>query len=171
MWNETVKKALYAHTHADQFAYLYGADGQTGIDELVDEMVYMYSSHFKEVAKSYNTTLENLIAEIKEFVRGKTCFDCSGFICYLVNDNKYDANSTALNGYCNKHTTISAGVAGSLLWKQGHVGIDIGYGYFIHMPNELRSVEIGKNSEYDWKQSGELAGEQFGIDYTGATER
>jgi hypothetical protein len=156
-WDEAVRAAMYMYYHRDQYAYLYGTDGETGSDALVDKMVAAYPAHFKGMD----------IAAIKEHVRGKTCYDCSGFIHTIF--GAPDMTSSAIIGDCSFTTTdLVAGVAGSVLWKPGHIGLDIGYGYSLDIPTELQTIRLLKISDYNWQKSGKW--EKY-ADYTGADNR
>ena len=144
-WNKVIKNALYMLAHKNEYAYLYGCDGETGSDSLVDRQVATYPDHFKGMDTQ----------ELKDYVRGKKCYDCSGAVHTWF--GAIDQNSTALIGACKNVTTdLASGTAGNILWKKGHVGLDIGYGYFVHFPAEFHTIEIAKISEYDWQKSGQL---------------
>ncbi len=156
-WDEVCKTALKMFAHRDEYAYLYGTDGETGSDSLVDKMVAAYPSYF-----SGKDT-----AAIKEYVRGKTCYDCSGWVHTLF--GAPDMNSTSIINDCtNVSTDLVAGVAGSVLWKSGHVGIDFGYGFCLDIPTELQTIRLRKISECDWTKSGQWT--KY-CDYTGADNK
>lgn len=156
-WDDVVKKALVMYVHRDQYAYLYGADGEIGSDALVDQKVAAYPSYF--AGKN--------VAAIKEAVRGKTCYDCSGWIHTLF--GAPDKSSGAIISDCiDVSTDLVAGVAGSVLWKNGHVGLDIGYGFCLDIPTELQEIRLRKISECDWTKSGRWTNY---CDYSGANNR
>lgn len=157
-WDNVIKNAMTMLAHANEYAYLYGCDGETGTDALVDKQVKLYPEHFKGMD----------IPALKNYVRGKKCYDCSGAVHTWF--GAPDMNSTTLINSCkNVRTDLVAGVAGSVLWKSGHVGLDIGYGYFVHFPAEFRTIELAKISEYgNWTKTGQLTGY---CDYTGASAR
>lgn len=165
-WNKVVARALEEYVHRDDRAYLYGTDGQIGSDELVEKMVSYYPAHFISAAKNYNMTFEEFIIKLKDHVRGKKCYDCSGWIHHLF--DAPDMASSSIIADAEDITTPPAGPAGNVLHKTGHIGIDIGYGHFLHMPYELRSIELGKISEYDWQRSGSW---KKYADYSGADAR
>lgn len=153
-WNEVKSKAMKMLAHPERYAYLYGTDGQTGTDELVDKQVRAFPDHFKGMN----------IRSLKDYVRGKICYDCSGFVHTLF--GAPDMCSGDLISSCARTTTnLAEGVVSSVLWKRGHVGVDISGGCFVHFPAEFHSIEIGVISEYNWEKSGEL---QKWCDYTGA---
>lgn len=156
-WDEVIKSAMYMYVHRDKYAYLYGTDGETGSDALVDRQVATYPAHFAGMD----------INAIKANVRGKTCYDCSGWIHTLF--GAPDMSSSGVIADCSFTTSdLVAGVAGSVLWKSGHVGLDIGYGYCLDIPTELQTIRLQKISEYDWIKSGRW--EKY-CDYTEAENR
>ena len=156
-WDEVIKNAMFMYVHRDDYAYLYGTDGEVGSDALVDKMVAAYPTHF--AGKD--------IQAIKDYVRGKTCFDCSGWVHTLFGTP--DMSSSGIINDCTYKTDdLVAGYAGSVLWKPGHIGLDIGYGYCLDIPTELQTIRLQKISEYNWMKSGRW--EKY-CDYTGANNR
>lgn len=154
-WITVIKKGLDMLVHSNEYAYFYGAKGER-LDRPTMDMLYnAYIGHYSGWT---NDDKERLFA----YCEGKIGYDCSGFVGLLVRDMSY---SGAQIGHCLITTTPANGVAGSLLYKPGHIGVDIGYGYFLHMPAEFRTIEIGKISEYDWEKSGEHGY----VDYIGAS--
>lgn len=154
-WITVVKNGLNMLVHSDEYAYFYGAKGERLDRAAMDRLYNAYPGRYSGWA---NEDKERLFA----YCEGKIGYDCSGFVGALTGDMSY---SGAQIGHCLIKTTPQDGVAGSVLYKNGHVGIDIGYGYFLHMPAEFRTIEIGKISEYDWEKSGEHGY----IDYIGAS--
>lgn len=160
-WDQVIKDALYYLVHKDEYAYFYGAKGQKLTDAEMDRLI----AEEPEYWKRYD---EATIKKIKKYSKGKTGFDCSGYIARVTGCNTY---SGGIWTRCSKKTSdLYAGPAASILWKPGHVSLDIGYGYFLHFPSELHSCEIGRISENIgfFEQTGQLV---TYIDYTGATNR
>lgn len=154
-WIDVVKNGLKMLVNKDEYCYFYGAKGEKMDRETMERLYTAYPARYTEWTAEEKERLF-------DFCEGKIGYDCSGFIGALVDDMTY---SGALISHCLYTTTPAGGVAGSLLYKSGHIGIDIGYGYFLHMPSEFHSVEIGKIGEYDWATSGE----HTNVDYTGAS--
>lgn len=154
-WITVVKNGLNMLVHSGEYAYFYGAKGEK-LDRVTMER--LYTAYPNRYSGWTNEDKERLFA----YCEGKIGYDCSGFVGTLTGDMTY---SGAQISHCLITTTPQGGVAGSILHKNGHVGVDIGYGYFLHMPAEFRTVEIGKISEYDWEKSGE----HTYVDYTGAS--
>ena len=158
MWYDAIKKGLQILQHKDEYAYFYGAKGKVLTDDYMNSLINFYKDYFKKYSKEQ-------LKEIKNFSRGKIGFDCSGFLGHCIGDNSY---SGAQIEHCVKTTDDKfAGVAGSVLWKPGHVGLDIGYGFFLHFPVQGESCTLGRIKEFDWKKSGES---RF-VNYKGADAR
>lgn len=160
-WDQMIKEALFKYLHADEYAYFFGAKG---VRLSWDVMEYLWKSepaYFKRYTEKEK-------ADIFAYSYGKIGYDCSGFISAITGCK---ADSLSLFERCtNKSTDLSKGVAGSLLWKPSHIGVDIGYGYFLHCGKEMSSILLGKLSEnkIGWQKCGQLTSY---IDYTGATNR
>lgn len=154
-----IQNALSVLNDKDRYAYFYGAKGQLLTDEVMDTLIRLESNYFSKYSRSQ-------LIEIRNFSRNKIGLDCSGYITEISGIVGY---SIGMYENCPIKTTPRMGVEGSLLFttfggKGRHVGLDIGYGFFLHFPKELHSCEIGKISNYPWEHSGQLSG----IDYTGA---
>ena len=154
-WITVVKNGLNMLVHSGEYAYFYGAKGERLDRAAMDRLYNAYPGRYSGWTSEDK---ERLFA----YCEGKIGYDCSGFVGVLTGDMSYSGGQI---GHCLITTTPLGGVAGSILYKNGHVGIDIGYGYFLHMPAEFKSIEIGKISEYDWEKSGE----HQSVDYTGAS--
>lgn len=154
-WDDVVKNAMAIFNHRDRFTYCLSGDGQ--LADLYGNNYNYYKDHNK------NQSFEDWINKV---ARGKYVLDCGGYITAIAGLNIY-LTSGDLRNKGLKKTAPENGVAGSLLWKPGHVGIDIGYGYFLHFPAYGRTCEFGKISQYDWQESYRLPG----IDYAGADAR
>lgn len=157
-FDTAIKKAWDVYFNKEKYAYLMGAKGVVIKNrKQFDEIVSWSPEHFKRYS-------EQELYEIYCYCLGKTCFDCSGFIYYLTGDYNYSAVQWS---HCTPNASLAEGVAGSLLYKPGHIGIDIGYGNFMHFPIEKHTIEIGKIKDYSWKNSGL----HKNIDYTGSINK
>lgn len=173
-WYEVVKQARYIYINRDKFAYLYGANGERPntreeAEMLVSTLWNMYPTHFNKSVIGAGHTKEELINHII----GKKCFDCSAFICAVTEDEEHnftdivvqrDYNSTSLRNLFNKTTPLSQGVAGSVLWKNGHVALDTGNGIAIDFANEFIDVRAYHLTDMNFTVSGQLPW----VDYTGS---
>lgn len=157
-WDNAIKQGLYMFVHGKDYAYFYGAKGQILTDDVMNYLIKAYPTHF---ARFTSEELER----IKAYSIGKIGIDCSGFVSFCTGDW---SNSTGQIKNCSYVTDdLVSGVAGSLLWKPSHIGIDVGYGYFLHCPIEGHTIEMGKISEYNWTKSGR----SIMLDYKGANNR
>lgn len=162
-WDRAIKNGLLAYVNRENYAYFYGAKGEVLTDEVMDRLWKEYPSYFSQYTLSEKKRIYN-------YSRGKIGYDCSGFTGYVCTGDK--SYSTAQMENCNYVTTPPLGVAGSILYSTfnntgRHCGIDIGYGYFLHMPKEMSTIELGRIADFNW----EVSGESKFIDYTGATNR
>lgn len=157
-WDSIIKKAMEMHTHKEEYAYWYGAKGAILTNAYMDWLVTAYPNHFKRYS-----ALE--LEQLKAVSLGKIGLDCSGFITEI---SGCQGNSAIQIGSCTDVSDdLVGGVAGSLLWKPSHVGIDVGYGFFLHCPTEGKSIEMGRIREYDWQKTGHLPN----INYDGSDSR
>lgn len=166
IWNHICRDALKTYADRDKYAYLYGANGQTGTDALVDQLWAQYPDHFAQWVTGKGYTKQQL----KDHVRGKVCLDCSAFICYITQTEPplkvvTDYNSTGLRGKFAVTRTPVAGTAGSCLWKQGHVALDVGYGMCVDFGAEFLDCRLYPLTDGGFAESGELS---F-VDYTGTS--
>lgn len=160
-WDAVIKQALSKLEHADQYAYFYGAKGEVLTWNVMNRLWNAEPEYFKRYS-------ERERADIFAYSFGKVGYDCSGFISAITGCY---ADSASIFARCTGKTDdLSKGVAGSLLWMPAHIGIDIGYGYFVHCGKEMHSIEIGRLSEkiIKWQKCGQLTSY---IDYTGASNR
>ena len=169
-WNYMIKHALRMFMEKEKFAYLYGANGEVGNDALVDAMWDAYPYHFQEFVADKGYTKEQL----KDHVRGKICLDCSSFICYISQNENYeelrvvrDYNSAMLKDAFAVTRSPAAGTAGSVLYKPGHVALDIGYGVLVEFAAEFVDMRMRELEGAGFQVSGELP---F-VDYTGTSAR
>lgn len=159
-WDSIIKKALFVYVHRDEYTYCLGGVGQpVESNEIKNLYEYYYNNGYKD-------TMGMTYSEWAKINKGKKCFDCSGFLDYLRGQVEH-IDSSWTYGDMKKNKSLVDGVAGSALWKKGHVGLDIGYGYFLHFPNWNRTCELGKISEYNWTSSHLISD----VDYNGANNR
>ena len=156
---EVIKKALLMFYHKDEYAYFYGAKGQVLTEDVMNALISAEPAYFGK----YDTAT---LQRIKDYSRGKIGYDCSGFVSAVVGFENY---STGHYHDGAEKTTPLLGTEGNGLYTSfggsgRHVGIDIGYGFFLHMPKELKSIELGRICEYNWEHSFHFAN----IDYKGA---
>ena len=84
-WYHVVRDARLIFLHRDEFAYLYGSNGEKPetyeeAKKLVDLMWKIYPSHFEKNVIGTGHTREELI----QHIIGKRCYDCSSFVCSVT---------------------------------------------------------------------------------------
>ena len=82
----------------------------------------------------------------------ETGFDCSGYVCWVYNQNGYDVGRTTANGLWNKSQHISEAEAkpGDLVFFEGtydtpgksHVGIYLGNGMMVSAGDPIKYANI-----------------------------
>lgn len=156
---QVIQNALNILYHKDEYAYFYGAKGQRLDDATMDALIQCEPDHFKQYS-------ELQMKRIRDYSRGKIGLDCSGFINACTGQENY---STGYYTETLNKTTPALGTEGNLLYttwggKGRHVGLDIGYGFYLHFPKEGHTCEIGRIKETAWENSGQIRD----VDYTGA---
>ena len=120
-----------------------GIDYQVPAEALTDEE---FAAIYKEAQKYVGTP----------YVRGgstpETGFDCSGYVCWVYNQNGYNVGRTTANGLWNKSQHISEAEAkpGDLVFFEGtydtpgksHVGIYLGNGMMVSAGDPIKYANI-----------------------------
>ena len=120
-----------------------GIDYQVPAEALTDEE---FAAIYKEAQKYVGTP----------YVWGgstpETGFDCSGYVCWVYNQNGYDVGRTTANGLWNKSQHISEAEAkpGDLVFFEGtydtpgksHVGISLGNGMMVSAGDPIKYANI-----------------------------
>ena len=120
-----------------------GIDYQIPAEALTDEE---FSAIYKEAQKYVGTP----------YVWGgstpETGFDCSGYVCWVYNQNGYNVGRTTANGLWNKSQHISEAEAkpGDLVFFEGtydtpgksHVGIYLGNGMMVSAGDPIKYADI-----------------------------
>ena len=120
-----------------------GIDYQVPAEALTDEE---FAAIYKETQKYVGTP----------YVWGgstpETGFDCSGYVCWVYNQNGYDVGRTTANGLWNKSQHISEAEAkpGDLVFFEGtydtpgksHVGIYLGNGMMVSAGDPIKYANI-----------------------------
>ena len=120
-----------------------GIDYQVPAEALTDEE---FAAIYKEAQKYVGTP----------YVWGgstpETGFDCSGYVCWVYNQNGYDVGRTTANGLWNKSQHISEAEAkpGDLVFFEGtydtpgksHVGIYLGNGMMVSAGDPIKYADI-----------------------------
>lgn len=159
-WDQICKNALNMYVHRGDYAYWYDIKGKVLTDEAMDYIISIHPEHYKRWSAEE-------IKALKDYSRGKIGYDCSGFI-YAVTNGLVGGSANGIYKSCpEKWNNTVENYAGTIVHRDGHIGLDFGFGYFLHMPIEGHTIELGKNSEYPWLHSGTI----LGVDYSGADAR
>lgn len=155
LFNEYLIRALDVFNDRHNTTYCLGASGEKVGSKKIKDLYEYYKAAYS--LKPYSEWLaEN---------EGKRCFDCSGFLDYIfVGEGNHAFSSWEWKNIGIPNESISKGVECSILWKPGHVGLDIGHGFYIHFPNWNRGCEFGKISDNNFTHSLLCPN----VDYTGA---
>lgn len=145
---EILKKAFDMYTRRQNYCYFYGAKGETMTETRMNKLIASYPDFWKKYTPEE-------IASIKKYSMGKIGLDCSGFITKISEVSGYSAS---LYNKCTDKTTPRDGKAGYLLYKPGHVGIDIGYGFEMDIAAPGQTIQITKISGRGFTGSGALPG-------------
>lgn len=157
---QVIQNAMNIYYNRDQYAYFYGAKGQRLTMATMDALIACEPGYF------HSRYRDEQLEAIKKFSLNRIGLDCSGFVNACTGQQNY---STGYYTDTLNKTTPKKGKEGSLLYTtwsgQGrHVGIDIGYGYYLDFRKEGESCHFGKIAATNWEHSGELKD----VDYTGA---
>lgn len=136
--------------------YLYGGDGRVATEAYIKSLMALYPVHFRGLDRD----------AIIRHCKGTHVLDCSQLIVALT-DAPQDMSSGTLISRCTYKTTPEKGVEGSLLWKPGHVALDLGKGYCLEAVGELRDLQVNKIAGRGFTTSGRLPW----VDYTGASDK
>lgn len=141
-----LRNAFKMYVDRYKYAYFYGAKGEKLTEKKMNEFIARYPEY-------YGRFSEQALEEIKRYSRDKIGYDCSGFITAISGIEGYSAK---LYEKTVHKTSVEAGKAGYLLYKSGHVGIDIGYGYCMHIGSAGSTIEIAKIQSVGFTRSGAL---------------
>ena len=148
-----LRNAFKIYTAREKYAYFYDAKGIVLTDAAMD---YLINLHWDDHFNRYSSAD---LKKIKNYSRNKIGYDCTGFI-WAISGIGGSANWIFENATVNKKS-VEEGKAGALLWKPGHAGIDIGYGYCMDFPIEMHTAEIVKIQTRGFMKSGELQGYDY----------
>lgn len=146
-----LRAAFKLYVHRWRYVYFYGAKGELLTEPVMNQLIEAYPGFYSKYSPDE-------IAEIKNVSRGRIGVDCSGFITLI---SGLYGNSSQLWEKCVNKTTPKEGKAGAMLYRPGHVAIDIGYGYEMEIGTPKSTFEINKISDRDFISSGELPGYNY----------
>ena len=147
-----LRRAFKMFVERDRYAYFYGCKGEKLTEKRMEELILQYWNEY------YSRFSVQALEEIKRFSKNRIGYDCSGFITAITGIPGYSASLYA--NTVNK-TSVTDSKAGALLYKPGHVGIDIGYGYTMHIGSSGATIEIAKIQTVGFTKAGEFKGYDY----------
>lgn len=150
---EAVQRFYDFYFARDTIAYWMGAKGEILTYERMDELVSWNPEYFAR----YDA---ETLARLKAWSVGKIGFDCSGLVCACFKIQ--GLSSWTLREHMKYVTGVKDCKAGSILWKPGHVGLDLGFGACGQIGREGETVRIDDNGVIGF----ELGGEYENADYS-----
>lgn len=175
-FSHMINRIADLYDQRDRVTYCLGCAGQVaGRDKMVEDQFKYYYNTNEWKYKIGNSipgwvatdTADQAWNKWLNLHRGKMCFDCSGLICWAMGYEGIHIYSSWDFGAMPKNESIGAGVAGSVLWKKGHVAIDCSYGALFEIGAWGGTIEYHMNIRRNFTSS-HLIPE---VDYTGATNR
>lgn len=163
-WDYVRTNAVRCMANRSDFAYLFGGNGEylatRGAAETMARKFWaQYPAHFK----TYVTDRGHTFDELVDHITHKRVADCSGAVCWLTQGREWgtlkvraDMSSAGLISVCTDITTPAKGVCGSLLWRAGHVSLDVGGGAFVEFAAEFDDVRLRPIREGGFVKSGRL---------------
>lgn len=175
-WSHMINRALFLFTHRAEITYNLGCSGEVvGRDKIVEDnfkYYYQQKEWHDRIGGSipgWETSwdVNRAWQAWSNLHRGKMCFDCSGLICWCMGYEGLHKYSSYNFGDMPKQASLSSGVAGSALWRSGHVGLDIGYGASLSIGSYGGTINLRMISDEPWTSSHLIQG----VSYTGADAR
>lgn len=151
---QIVQKFYDWYFQRDNIAYWMGAKGEILTRQRMEDLVRWNPEYFSKYTQQQ---LEKLM----KWSEGKIGFDCSGLVSKCVGVQGW--SSWTLWDHCVNSTSVKQCKAGSLLWKPGHIGIDLGFGAAGHIGVEGETIRIDDNGKAGLFQYG---GEWENADYS-----
>lgn len=134
---QIVQKAFDIYFNRDSIAYWMGAKGEVLTYERMDELIKWNQAYFD----SHYSAAE--LERLKNWSVGKIGYDCSGLISHCVGVQGW--SSWTLWEHCINTCGIKESKAGSILWRPGHIGLDLGFGACMHIGKEGQTIRIDDN--------------------------
>ena len=148
---EILRKAFKFYCERFRYAYFYGAKGEILTEKRMNELIALYPEYYSRFSPQ-------AMEEIKRYSKGKIGLDCSGFLTKIT--GCYGSSAMLFESTVDK-TTPYLGKAGYMLYKKGHCGVDIGYGYCMHIGSCGNTIEIAKIQTIGWTNSGAFPGYDY----------
>jgi len=148
--------------------YWYGTYCNTSSRSLYASKKKQYPSMYewKLTSNQLNTKVTDCVGLIKGYLW------CKDFNSTPKYNGSQDVSANGMLAKCKKHGTISTmpDVAGTLVFKQGHVGVYIGNGYVIEARGHAYGVVKTKLKDRGWKNWGYCPWIEYTVDVPKKTE-
>ena len=164
-WSKMINRALWLYTQRAGITYCLECAGEVaGRDKAVENRFkYYYGTPEWQPTDSADIAWKKWLT----VNNGKMCFDCSGYIDWCMGYEGIHKYSSWSFGGMTKNPSLAEGVAGSVLWKEGHVGLDIGYGASLQIGSYGNTIRLAMIGDDPWTSSHLITG----VDYAGADAR
>ena len=177
-WQHFVRDLRLMMLEKDNFDYLYNSNGEI-LDtydkayKLCKQNWELYPAHFEKYVTAKGYKFEDLV----ERVKGKKVFDCSSLVLAFSQCEgdiydfyvKQDMSSWGIRNKMIDLTSIPDGLWGQVLWREGHVGIDVGNGLIVDDACEFVGMrEYRFDSPTAFATAFTDSGKLPWIDYTGS---
>lgn len=146
-----LRKAFRMYVDRNRYAYFYGAKGEKLTVAVMDSLIKAYPNY-------YGRFSTQALEEIKRYSKDKIGYDCSGWVTAITG---ISGNSAMQYAATVDKTTVEKGKAGYMLYKTGHCGVDIGYGYTMHIGSAGATIEIAKIQDIGFTDSGAFPGYDY----------
>lgn len=151
-----VQKFYDLYFGRDSIAYWLGAKGEILTYQRMQELVSWNPQYFSKYTPDQ---LEALM----RWSEGKIGFDCSGLVCACYGIAGY--SSWTLREMMVRTSSVKECKASSVLWKPGHVELDLGFGATGGIRSEGKTIEINDNGCAGFELGGELPGFDYSMMY------
>ena len=146
MWFMLLRNAFKLFVMRWRYIYWYGAKGEVLTDAVMNQLIAAYPEFYGKYTPEQMTAYKNQ-------ARGKLGLDCSGFITLI--SGIFGASFQIWDKCVNKTDVVHC-TAGSFLYKKGHCGLDIGYGYCMHIGIMGETITISKIQDVGFTDAGQL---------------
>lgn len=146
-----LRRAFKMYVNRFRYAYFYGAKGEILTEKRMNELIAQYPEFYSRFSAQ-------ALEEIKRYSKGKIGLDCSGFLTEIT--GLYGSSAMLYEKTVDK-TSVQNGKAGYMLYKTGHCGVDIGYGYTMHIGSCGSTFEIAKIQDVGFTNSGAFPGYDY----------
>lgn len=156
---EAVQRFYDFYFARDGIAYWMGAKGELLTRDRMLELISWNPEYF------YNKYTPERLEELMRWSEGKIGFDCSGLMCACF-QTPYQMSSWTLREHMSKVSPVKECKGGSILWKPGHVEIDLSFGATGGIRSEGKTIEINDNGVGGFELGGEYEDADYSMMYS-----